>query len=119
MERLESLSALTISKDTAENMLKEMYEQCNDIEKQIAARKSRVLGMEEKEVKAKQIISQLKEEMIERIQQAEVCTIAKLSAKKEKEIQKTETCCPICTLSFPWGHYLMIQQTSEKQKETS
>lgn len=88
MERLESLSALTISKDTAENMLKEMYEQCNDIEKQIAARKSRVLGMEEKEVKAKQIISQLKEEMIERIQQAEVCTIAKLSAKKEKEIQK-------------------------------
>lgn len=90
VERLESLSALTISKDTADNMLKEMYEQCNDIEKQIAARKSRVLGMEEKEVKAKEIISQLKKEMIERIQQAEVSTIAKLSAKKEKEIQRTE-----------------------------
>lgn len=90
MERLESLSALTISMDSAENALKEMYEQCNDIEKQIAARKSRVIGMEEKEVKAKQIISQLKQEMIERIQQAEVSTIEKLSARKDKEIQRME-----------------------------
>ncbi|XP_062619847.1 tripartite motif-containing protein 5-like [Saccostrea cucullata] len=90
MERLQSLSALSSSLDTTEEMMKRMYEQCNEIEKHIANRKSKLAGLDEKETEAQQTISQLKREMIERIEEAEVLTVAKLSKKKEKEIQKME-----------------------------
>ena len=89
-ERLQSLSALSISMDSTDDMMKEMYEQCNEIEKQIAARKARLISIEEKEEEAKRLTAQLKREMIERIEQAAMPTIARLRKKKEKELQKTE-----------------------------
>lgn len=90
MDRLQSLNALSSSIDTTENMVKEMYEHCNEIERHITGRKSKLVHLEETEAEAQENVSQIKRELIQRIEEAEVATLSKLSRKKEKEIQRTD-----------------------------